>query len=150
MSKAICQVCGRELGFITPPHLRSHGLTTKEYLNLFPGAKVSSEERGVKISEAQKGKEGYPLSPETRAKISEASKGKPKHEGFGAKLSKATKGKPKPSLRAYYQSELGLLKREKLSFFKKGGAFWIVPGWRLLWRRFVWPLKMLLRRWVSA
>ena len=39
--KAICQVCGKEFGLISPAHLKTHSLTITEYKLLYPDCPVS-------------------------------------------------------------------------------------------------------------
>lgn len=39
--KVKCEVCGKRFGFISPRHLDKHNLTTQEYKNLYPNAKLA-------------------------------------------------------------------------------------------------------------
>jgi len=51
----ICEICGKEFEMISPTHLKKHNLTTKEYKEVFPEAKLSSKVRNQKITEGQTG-----------------------------------------------------------------------------------------------
>lgn len=67
----ICMVCGKEVGAINHLHLKSHKMTTKEYVDKFPGAELSSKSMLKKRSEKLKGKK---RSEETKRKLSESVK----------------------------------------------------------------------------
>jgi hypothetical protein len=45
-----CQVCNIKLKRISATHLKKHALTTKEYIKIFPDAKLISEELRAKIA----------------------------------------------------------------------------------------------------
>jgi len=42
MTKVKCLICGKEFDWL-PPHLRIHNITTKEYYNRFPDAKIMAD-----------------------------------------------------------------------------------------------------------
>jgi hypothetical protein len=44
MGKVICQICGKESSRLYGAHLKSHGITSKEYKKRFPDALLCSEE----------------------------------------------------------------------------------------------------------
>ncbi len=44
-----CKICNREFKWITYHHLRTHGLTKRDYLNKFPFSTIISEETSKKI-----------------------------------------------------------------------------------------------------
>ena len=67
----ICEVCGKEVGVINHLHLKSHKMTTKEYVEKFPNAELSSKSMLEKRSKKLKGKK---RSEETKKKMSEANK----------------------------------------------------------------------------
>ena len=67
----ICRICGKKVGVINHLHLRSHKITTREYINKFPGAELSSKSMLEKRSKKLKGKQ---RSEKTKKKLSEANK----------------------------------------------------------------------------
>jgi len=67
----ICMVCNKKVGVINHLHLKSHKITTKEYVDRFPNAQLSSKSMLEKRSKKLKGRK---RSEETRKKISEANK----------------------------------------------------------------------------
>jgi len=58
-----CEICGKEFSAITNTHLRTHGMTIKEYKKRFPNAPLNFPPN-----------KGHPLPEEVRKKISEAVK----------------------------------------------------------------------------
>jgi hypothetical protein len=67
----VCSVCGKKAGVINHLHLRSHKMTTKEYVEKFPDAQLSSKSTIEKRVKKLKGK---PRSEETKKKLSESIK----------------------------------------------------------------------------
>ena len=41
--KVICEICKRKMGLITSQHLKTHGLTKKDYIKKFPNSKLVSQ-----------------------------------------------------------------------------------------------------------
>lgn len=48
--KAVCRVCKKELDIINPIHLKTHGITIKEYKERFPNSELISEGFRKKLS----------------------------------------------------------------------------------------------------
>jgi len=67
----ICRICGKKVGVINHLHLKSHKITTKEYVERFPDAELSSKSMLEKRSKKLKGKK---RTEETKRKMSEANK----------------------------------------------------------------------------
>jgi len=67
----ICLICGKKVGVINHLHLKSHKITTQEYVVKFPDAELSSKSMLRKRSEKLKGKK---RTEETRKKLSESNK----------------------------------------------------------------------------
>jgi len=67
----ICKICGAAVGVINHLHLKSHKMTTKEYVERFPDAILSSKSMLEKRSKKLKGKK---RSEETKRKLSESNK----------------------------------------------------------------------------
>lgn len=115
---------------------------------------VREAERRRKLSVALKGKPN-PKSGEARVGKPGSHKPRPSIRGEGnpmtrpevaAKNHAGRKGKSLPKgsegQKAYYQTKAGLLKRQKLSFFRMGHRYgsWEVPWCKLLWRKLLWKL----------
>jgi hypothetical protein len=41
--KVVCEVCKKELYTVAPLHLKTHGLTMKQYHELYPNAVIHSD-----------------------------------------------------------------------------------------------------------
>jgi len=78
-----CAICNREFAVLINSHLKSHGLTQKEYVILYPDAPIMSENYRLRLSDRSKivnaVRKGIPRSDEVKAKISKANKGKIGH-----------------------------------------------------------------------
>jgi hypothetical protein len=73
-----CQICKRLLGTLGGKHLKSHGITSQEYRDMFPGYQTSipkpvSDETRVKMAASRTGKKH---TDEAKAKIGAKHKGK--------------------------------------------------------------------------
>lgn len=73
-----CQICKRQLGTLVGKHLKSHGLSSQEYQEKFPGHPVSamkpwSDELRAKQKQVRTGRKH---SEETKQKIGAGNKGK--------------------------------------------------------------------------
>lgn len=73
-----CQICKRQLGTLVGKHLKSHGLSSQEYQEKFPGNPVSAmkpwtEELRAKQKQVRTGRKH---SEETKQKIGAGNKGK--------------------------------------------------------------------------
>ena len=77
--KVKCEICGREFEFISSTHLKTHGITTREYRDQFPDAPLMSEGLRKKTSESKLGEKnpffGHKHTEESKQKISEATAG---------------------------------------------------------------------------
>jgi hypothetical protein len=80
-------ICGREFEIINNLHLSTHGITTKEYKEKYPNARLSSDEFIFK-------KRNY--SDKTRKKISNGRRGKKHTDEFKMKRSDDYKGNGNP------------------------------------------------------
>jgi len=67
----VCGVCGKEVGVINHLHLKSHKMTTQEYVQKFPNAQLSSKSMLKKRSKKLKGRK---RSEETKKRLSDANK----------------------------------------------------------------------------
>ena len=67
----VCKICGKKVGVVNHLHLKSHKITTQEYVQKFPNAQLSSKSMLEKRSKKLKGKK---RSEETKRKISESNK----------------------------------------------------------------------------
>jgi very-short-patch-repair endonuclease len=68
-----CKVCGWQFNAITHMHLKTHNMTTLDYVSKFPGAFLVSEETSALLSAVHLGK---PKSDETRENMSKAQAGR--------------------------------------------------------------------------
>lgn len=88
----VCKVCGKEVGVINHLHLKSHKMTTQEYVQKFPNSQLSSKSMLEKRSKKLKGKK---RSEETKKKLSESNKkawkNNPNIGRTGVSLSKKSK-----------------------------------------------------------
>lgn len=66
-----CEICQCLFKTITHTHLKQHDMTIEEYLNKFPGSKLSSEEMFDVLSKAQKGKKIGDNNPSKRKDVRE-------------------------------------------------------------------------------
>jgi G:T-mismatch repair DNA endonuclease (very short patch repair protein) len=57
MEKIECEICGKLYGIISPTHVKKHGLTLKEYKELYPNSSIVSGEVSKKLSENAKNNE---------------------------------------------------------------------------------------------
>jgi len=57
MEKIECEICGKLYGVISPTHVKKHGLTLKEYKELYPNSSIVSGEVSKKLSENAKNNE---------------------------------------------------------------------------------------------
>jgi very-short-patch-repair endonuclease/ribosomal protein L15 len=73
-----CQICKRQLGTLVGKHLKSHGVTSKQYQAMFPGHPVSAMKPWTDELRAKqkKSRTGRKQSEETKAKIGAGNKGK--------------------------------------------------------------------------
>ncbi len=111
----ICMLCGKKVGVINHLHLKSHKMTTQEYVDKFPNSNLSSKSmldkrskklKGRKRSEKVKkklsesiklswknnpdqGRTGHPLSKESRIKLSKKLMGHKVSEETRLKIGKA-------------------------------------------------------------
>ena len=115
-SKIQCEICGKKFEFITGSHLKTHGMTTYDYIEQFPDASMASDGHCKKISEALTGKEptskmidghkraakkvskiliGRPLTEEHKQHLRDSSPhlSGEDHSMFGKHLTEATKQK---------------------------------------------------------
>lgn len=71
----VCQICKEHKEAIAGPHLkRKHGMTSKEYQEMFPGYRIASDKYGNKVS--PKGREDHHMKrPEMRKLSSERCRG---------------------------------------------------------------------------
>ena len=67
----ICEICGKKVGVINHLHLKIHKITTKEYMEKFPNAKLVSKSTLEKRSKEIKGQK---RTEETKRKLSESNK----------------------------------------------------------------------------
>lgn len=73
-SRVICKICGREFKSIYN-HLRmKHDLSTEEYLSLYPGSQLITDESKKKHSESVSASRGYSKTDEFRAMRSKRTK----------------------------------------------------------------------------
>jgi len=108
-----CEICKKEFFFITPKHLKTHQLTTKEYKILYPSAVLSSNERKLKISTGLIGHKSWNkgLTKETHTSLLKSSISHigqvPWHTGHikktGERVLKMSKSIQK-SVKAYFNS----------------------------------------------
>ncbi len=81
MTKAICLICGRQCDTITTQHLKRHGLTLQQYTELYPDAKLMSDEYQAKRLEIGRkvngNRRGIKRSEETKEKIRQTKKNDP-------------------------------------------------------------------------
>ena len=102
----ICLVCNKKVGVINHLHLKSHKMTTREYMEKFPNADVSSKSMLRKRSEKLKGKK---RSDETRKKLSESNKkawkNNPNIGRTGVPLSDESKKKLSNKMMGHFVSE---------------------------------------------
>lgn len=68
----ICKFCGNKLKQLSYQHLKRHGITPREYKELFPNSKLMAEDVLKKISNISK---GHKMSIESRNKLSVIRKG---------------------------------------------------------------------------
>ena len=91
-------LCGRELDFINPTHLKTHGITVKEYKEMFPDAPLTSRELRKKRSEFLR--QNNPMKdPEIRKKwdsIMHSDKNPAKRPEVRKKISEKMKGRKCP------------------------------------------------------
>lgn len=74
MTKVKCEICGEEFEMINKLHLKKHGITREEYMNMFPDVPLVSDEYRKKMSEATSGEKngmfGHYFTQETKNKLS--------------------------------------------------------------------------------
>jgi hypothetical protein len=88
MIKCLAEGCGKEDKIISYRHLKSHNLTTTEYLKKYPGSILSDESYTKLMSESCS---KVPRTPEWNAKNSASQKGKIMSEESCEKMSEAAK-----------------------------------------------------------
>jgi hypothetical protein len=112
-----CQICGKTMGAINHLHLRTHSITTAEYVVRFPNSPLTSQavcdkrsEKLIgreikwkdKIADAVKksweenpnqGRTGVPLSEESKKVVSEKLQGHPVSDGTRLKISETGIGR---------------------------------------------------------
>lgn len=66
MARIKCNVCGRDFKFLSP-HLRVHEMTVREYLSLYPGSSLVSDEAKSQISTSVSEYFEEPANRESRA-----------------------------------------------------------------------------------
>lgn len=59
LEKVKCMVCKQDFDFITPSHLKKHGLTMSDYRRLYPDIILSSKTYSSRLSQSLLGHEGY-------------------------------------------------------------------------------------------
>lgn len=96
MSNLTCMICGyTHPTMISPSHIKTHGISTKEYKEKFPNARmrIQSEESKAKASKTRKGKPSWNKGLKTgpNEALSLAKKGKPNVKLQGQKRSKEQK-----------------------------------------------------------
>jgi hypothetical protein len=92
-----CKICGKGMKTLGP-HFKSHGITARDYQQMFPGAPTYSEEERLKACErAEKSNakfKGQKRDPAIGEKIKSTKKANPKPNGWlGRKHSEETKQK---------------------------------------------------------
>lgn len=88
----ICKICSKEFKRITRTHLKNHNLTTKEYLENFPGCEIISSE--LKIQYGNFFRENNPMKLEENKKLfSNLFKGRSVSDDTRKKLSESKIGK---------------------------------------------------------
>jgi len=106
-----CGICGKKVGVINHLHLKSHKMTTKEYIDMFPYAELSSRST---IEKRKKKIIGKPRSIETKNKISESNKKSwqenPNQGRTGSPLSEGSKKALSKKLMGHFVSEETRLK----------------------------------------
>jgi len=68
----ICQICKKKFGCVTSNHLKTHGMTTGEYKEIYPNSPMVSSEVRAKTRAKLIGNKhllGYKHSPESRSKM---------------------------------------------------------------------------------
>jgi hypothetical protein len=83
-----CMICGKETTQINYAHLKTHGMTTKDYKEMFPGCKMMefSKETKKKLGESRLGKK---FTEEQRNNLSKAMMGKKKSDSHKLALKEA-------------------------------------------------------------
>ena len=51
MEKIKCEICGNLYGVISPTHVKNHGLSLREYKELYPNSPIVSDEVSKKLAE---------------------------------------------------------------------------------------------------
>jgi hypothetical protein len=120
--KIECNICHRKLYFVNEFHLRTHGMTSAEYKEMFPGVAMSSKEHNAKQgassgkTRAGKKRGPYNLSDAERKRRSEACTkqrtGTHHSEETKSKMRKPRTGQALANIRAGAQQTA---RREKIS-----------------------------------
>lgn len=78
-----CEICNKEAKMITNTHLKSHNMTVKEYVIIYPNSPIVDPETLKKstdaLSRSNESRKGVPRSDEVKNKISNVLKGRVAH-----------------------------------------------------------------------
>jgi len=121
-----CRMCNLQLKRVTKSHLNKHGITTKQYLQQFPDAKLFSDE--LKYAYGKSARENNPMKKEENAtKVSNKLKGVPKSETHKEKLSIAKKGISWGNHSEEHKEKMKIISKDNM--LKRLATGWKPPEW---------------------